>query len=558
MPVAPLLTKAEETDFHETSRHSDVIAFCKALAEESKLVQLGSIGKSGEGQDMITMVISGDKCFTPERAEEQGKVVVMVEANIHAGEVEGKEMILALARDLVRGQLGKVGKRILERVCLVVIPNFNPDGNDRISPKNRALDLANLEGQVNPPGGVGTRYTGEGWNLNRDNMKQEAPETRNLAAYHQLWWPHMFIDCHTTDGSLTTYDLTYDTSHSNPELFAELRRYNQRFLDRVARRVRKHHGFSSYWYGNYVVEDDPTSGWHTYPALPRFGSHYRGLLGRMDVLLETYSYIDYRRRCHVIRAWLFELLRGAAKQAERIIAACDAERDRIIERGASPDPRERVGIAYGVARRDGEGALAFDYPAYALDGDEAHIAAWDVESIRARRYPGTARVDYRCPHHRTFVPVTAVSTPAGYLAPASLADRLRGHGIAFEVLSERRTFVVDSYRIEKLERTFSPDVAALVPRLGEAEVPLSAKPPPTRFETVATVAPERGAFDAPVGTLLVSTAQRAGTLAVYLLEPHSDDGFTRWQFLDGELEVGKLYPVHRIVREAGPSPRKAE
>jgi len=33
------------------------------------------------------------------------------------------------------------------------------------------------------------------------------------------------------------------------------------------------------------------------------------LLGRMDVLLETYSYIDFRRRCHVIRAWLLAATR---------------------------------------------------------------------------------------------------------------------------------------------------------------------------------------------------------------------------------------------------------
>ena len=202
MDPTPLLTRAEATDYAETSRHADVLAFCDALAAESEYVERGSLGRSGEGQDLATLVISGDRCFTPERARKLGKVVVFVEANIHAGEVEGKEMILALARDLVRGAYGKVGRRILDRVCLVAIPNFNPDGNDRISPRNRALDLQRLEGQVNPPGGVGTRYTGQGWNLNRDNVKQEAIETQNLAAYYQQWFPHVFIDCHTTDGSI--------------------------------------------------------------------------------------------------------------------------------------------------------------------------------------------------------------------------------------------------------------------------------------------------------------------------------------------------------------------
>ena len=87
---------------------------------------------------------------------------------------------------------------------------------------------------MNPEGGVGMRYTGEGWNLNRDSMKQEAPETRCLAQLYQAWWPHLFIDCHTTDGSIHAFDLTFDTSHSNEPLFTELRDFNRGMLERVA------------------------------------------------------------------------------------------------------------------------------------------------------------------------------------------------------------------------------------------------------------------------------------------------------------------------------------
>jgi hypothetical protein len=64
---------------------------------------------------------------------------------------------------------------------------------------------------------------------------------------------------------------------------------------------------------------------------------------------------------------------------------------------------------------------------------------------------------------------------------------------------------------------------------------------------VLTVAPERRTARFPAGTLWVPTAQRAGTLAVYLLEPHSDDGLARWQYLDDALAVGGWYPVHRAI-----------
>src|SRR5262245_26781175 len=206
MSREPLLprTRAENTEYRETSRHADVLAFIDELAKRTDKVHRTTMGRSGEGQDIAVLVVSDNECFTPEEARRQGKVVVMVEANIHAGEVEGKEAVLALARDLT---LTRLGQKLLSRLCLVLIPDFNPDGNDRISPENRKLDLQNLEGQVNPEGGVGTRYTGQGWNLNRDAMKQEAPETQNLARLYQEWWPHVFIDCHTTDGSINAYDL---------------------------------------------------------------------------------------------------------------------------------------------------------------------------------------------------------------------------------------------------------------------------------------------------------------------------------------------------------------
>ncbi|MFL5350528.1 MAG: M14 family metallopeptidase [Hyalangium sp.] len=552
--MTELLTRAEASKYTQTSRHSDVLAFIDELCRRTKLARRVDFGQSGEGQPMVALVVSDRACFTPELARKQKKAVVMVEANIHAGEVEGKEAVLALARDLT---LTALGKKLLDKLCLVLIPNFNPDGNDRISPNNRKLDLKNLEGQVNPEGGVGMRYTGEGWNLNRDSMKQEAPETRCLARLYQTWWPHLFIDCHTTDGSIHGFDLTFDTSHSNEPLFAQLRHVNRTMLERVAAAVKARHGFDSFWYGNYKNEGDPRSGWHTYPALPRFGSHYRGLLGRMDVLLETYSYIDFPRRCAVMRAWLLELFREAAKNATAYRAVTETEQERIIARGESADVQSLVGINYGVATREDQGALVFEYPAHAKPDDTAEILAFDEASITERRYPGKRRKTYRVPHYRTFVPTQSVSTPAGYLVPADLAARLEGHGIRFERLDSPQRFTVDSYRVVRREETFSPDVAANVPPPGEAEVPLSQKPKPVRFETVLTVSPERSTREFPAGTLYVPTAQRTGTLIVYLLEPHSDDGFCRWQFLDGLITVGEFHPVHRVV-SAAQAPKKAE
>ncbi|MET0591319.1 MAG: M14 family zinc carboxypeptidase [Polyangiaceae bacterium] len=542
-PLSPR-TRAERTNYAETSLHSDVLAFCDELSQKSPLVHKTSIGTSGEGQDIVALVLSDRKAFTPELARRQKKAIVFIEANIHAGEVEGKEAVLALARDLA---LTKLGKGILDRICLVIVPNFNPDGNDRISTENRKLDLANLEGQVNPPGGVGTRYTGQGWNLNRDNMKQEAPETRHLARFYQHFWPDLFIDCHATDGSLHTFDLTYDVPRGNDPVFAEVRAYNRKLAEDVAANVAKNHRFASFWYGNFIDADDPRSGWQTYPALPRFGSHYRGLLGRLDVLLETYSYLPFERRCRVIGAWLIELCRYAAKNARALTEVTRTLQTKLESSDDSPDPTKLVAIHHGAARRDEKGSLVFDFPAYAKPGDVAEIHSFDLPSLAARAYPGKKRVRYKVPHLRTPVPTNVVTIPYAYLAPAILAERLRDHGIQFSNLATPAEMPTESYLVLAREETFSPDVAAEVGPSSRPEVPLSAKPKIVRFETVLTVRSERRLVRVPAGTLLVPTSQRAGILAVYLLEPHSDDGFARWQFLDSLIETGALYPVHRLV-----------
>jgi hypothetical protein len=98
---------------------------------------------------------------------------------------------------------------------LVVVPLFNPDGNDRISPENRKLEIEKFSGQLGPASGVGTRVNAAGVNLNRDYMRQQAPEMRLLQQrVAQRWDAHLTIDCHATNGSIHRFALTYDIPHT--------------------------------------------------------------------------------------------------------------------------------------------------------------------------------------------------------------------------------------------------------------------------------------------------------------------------------------------------------
>jgi hypothetical protein len=482
------LTVAEKTGYRATSRHADVLAFIEELKTVRPVFRVESMGRSGRGQDMPVLVF-GERPGTP---------VVLVIANIHAGEVEGKEALLMLARDLPPSYF--------EKLTLLFIPNYNPDGNDLIDPKNRALDLKNLEGQIGPEAGVGTRYTGEGINLNRDYMKMEAVESRNLSKLQSKWRPHLTVDSHTTDGSVHGYALTFDTSHIP---CAPSKYVHTKMLPDVSRRLDRRTGLKTFFYGNFVDEADLSKGWATYPHLPRYGSHYRGLTGRMDILLETYSYIPFKDRVFTTYEILKDIFDYTIEHGAEMMKIC-AEGE-----AARPDP---VAIAYGPPAPVGD----------------CEILAWDMESQLARRIPGRETRTYRMPHLAEFVPSKTVPRPAAYVIPkacASVIEKLEHHGIQIERLPAARAFEGENDRVGTVAKAPSPDCGSM-----------------KREETVVTVTRTPGRITAEAGDVLVPTDQTLGTLAAYLLEPDSDDGLVRWGLLDDRLRPGASLPIARVSR----------
>jgi len=482
------LTVAERTDYRETSRHADVLRFIDELKVVRPVFRVESMGRSARGQDMPVLVF-GERPGTP---------VVLVIANIHAGEVEGKEALLMLARDLP--------ERYFEKLTLLFIPNYNPDGNDAIDVGHRKLDLSKLEGQIGPEGGVGTRTTADGINLNRDYMKMEAVESRHLSKLQATWRPHLTVDSHTTDGSIHGYALTYDTSHlpCGPSEYVRTK-----MLPDVSRRLDRRTGLKTFFYGNFVDEKDLTKGWATYPHLPRYGSHYRGLTGHLDILLETYSYIPFRDRVFTTVEILKDIFDYTVEHAAEIQSVCAAGD------AARPDP---VGIAYGPPQPIGD----------------CDILAWDMESQLARKIPGRVPKTYRMPHLAKFVPSHRVSRPAGYLIrqeQSAILLKLQHHGIASEVLTAPRRFQGETDTVVSVSKADSPDVGTM-----------------KREESLVSVDRRPGLITAQAGDVFVPTDQRLGTLAVYLLEPESDDGLVRWSFLDELLRPGDILPIARISR----------
>ena len=501
----PLLTVPERTEYRETSRASDVDRFYSRLGEESDLIHVESFGTSPEGRDMKLVVLSAHGAFTPKQARARKRPIVLILNNIHGGEVCGKEASQMLARRIVRER-----PALAEALTLLIVPIFNIDGNERISTENRKLNLEKRHGQIGPEGGAGTRHTAQKFDLNREYINQVAPEMRQLTQnVTQRWNPDLTIDCHTTNGSIHGYHLTYSfpenpAAHPAPVAFVR-----DRLLPEVTRRVERRTGFRTFFYGNYRTNDDPASGWATYACLPRFGSRYRGLTGRMSVLLEAYSYIPFKERVEVTLAFLTESLDFAIEQADTILKINkQAEEDTILQ-GHFPGPDNTVGLRWE------------------LQALEDEIELWTSEKERVRTR-----------HFMKWVPTLSVRRPTAYLLAAdvpNVKEKLRDHGVRMGRLTESTALEVERFAITKVGGL---DRGGYLNPGGK-----------TQTELTGETSRVTRTFDA--GTLVVRTGQPLGNLIIYLLEPLSDDGLVTWHYLDDALREGKDYPIYRLTQNVG-------
>src|SRR6476659_2570378 len=328
-------TRAEATNFEETSRAADVDRVLAALAEASPNVTVTSFGRSEEGRPLPLAILSSPAVADPAAARRSGKPRVLVLANIHAGEVEGKEAALIVARRLAIGDL----RSMLSRVIVIIAPLYNADGNERISLDHRPA-------QFGPLAGVGTRENANGLDLNRDFTKLEAAESRALVKLLTDWDPHVVLDLHTTDGSYHGYHLTYAPTlavGADPKLVTFVRGT----LLASATQVMLDRGWRTYYYGNFTTEgqldreqDRPpgTGGgapaWRTFDARPRFVTNGIGLRNRIAILSEAYSYLSFERRVRVSEAFAETLLALVARRASAVTALI-ADLDRATARAGA-------------------------------------------------------------------------------------------------------------------------------------------------------------------------------------------------------------------------------
>ncbi|MDA1080109.1 MAG: M14 family metallopeptidase [Gemmatimonadetes bacterium] len=532
-------TRAERTAYLETSTHADVIAFVDSLQARGGNIRVGIIGRTTEGREIPYVIASRPLVTTPLEAKRLGRPIVYIQGNIHAGEVEGKEALLAVLRDLVFDPRPNV----LDSLVLIAVPIYNADGNEAFGQQGQR------RGSQNGPEMVGQRPNGMGLDLNRDYMKAEAPETRASLAMFNAWDPDLFVDLHTTDGSYHGYALTYSPS-LHPAAAIVGGTFGGGFtrdsmLPLIRERMRTRHQFEVFDYGNFSGDEGPAAqgeprSWSTYEHLPRYGTNYYGLRGRLSILSEAYSHDPFERRVKSTAAFVRELLSVTAQKSRSVLAITRAS-DAALAAGKPisvpiratmtkspsiqpvieeiidtlPEAREQLAAGRGAQAGRGGGGRAGGRGGCQWPLSEPGMRCGFKRSGRF--------VTKQMPVKDRFDATLSVTMPVAYaITPAMMSDsvmhRLRLHGIVVEETSGdawvagAQTFSIDSI------------VRRGTPFQGHSEVRLE-----------GTWRPDRPYF--LTGRMyIVRTSQPLGVLAMELLEPQSDDGLVAWNFFDADLD----------------------
>jgi hypothetical protein len=509
-----LQTVAEQSNYESTSTYKDVMQFISGLEKGYPSIRVEYIATTAEGRDIPLLVIGDPLPMSPEDLINDNRIVVYIQANIHAGEVEGKEAALMYARDFLSGN----SRDILDKVVLLICPILNADGNEKISPMNRR----NQNGPVN---GVGVRHNGMLLDLNRDAMKVESPEIGGVITnVFKRWDPYIYMDCHTTNGSYHEEPVTFMWM-LNPNGDRKLINYmRDKMMPAVGIRLRDEFNVENCYYGNFRDPMDFEKGWYPDASEPRYFTNYFGLRNRLGILNENYVYADFKTRvngCYFLIRTVVEYAAQYNSEIRDMIRSVDLK---TINRGMAPAPADSFAITYHPEPTPQKVTIK----AY-----EVELA--ETETGRRRMIKTDRMKTVTIPYFADYYPTASVKFPFAYLLEFPdpyILKLLEKHGITVERLTENQTLAVEEFQIEELTPAN---------RLNQGHYTNSVKGKFVKIEK-----------EFPAGTPVVRTSQPLGNLIAYLLEPQSDDGLLYWNYFDRYLspQWGRGYnssPVYKIL-----------
>ncbi len=496
-----LLITPEKSNFDKTSTYGEVMSFINAIKDKSPYIKVSSIGKSPMGKEIPLVILANPAISTPEQAKASGKLVVYIQGNIHAGEVEGKEAVMMTMRDILLGSKAS----LLDNEIILFVPIYNTDGNDKMAKGLRPT-------QENSPLETGERENGQGLDLNRDGIKMEAPETKGLIQnVITAWDPQMSVDLHTSNGTWHAFSLTWAPSYLSAGEPATYHYTNDVILPFITKKVKDEAGLFFSPYGDYNLREGwPIKNFYTYNHHPRYIINQFGLRNRMGILSEAFAHERFYQRIYSTYTFVGEILDYCNKHSKEIQQVNHESELAAIKNVIDGAGKVKKGVRFKMVPNSQKlnGFRTYEYKSFTRpDGSKRDYRTGNIVSIDNVTYYGE------------FKDTVQSTVPRGYIIPAVLsvvAEKLIMQGVKVDTIGKTEKLSGEVFNIEKYDRST---------RKFEGHFMASAE---GNFQP-ATKTVQKGDFK-------VDMAQPLANLIFYMLEPQSDDGLLTWNFFDAYLE----------------------
>ena len=261
-------------------RHDQLVAYLQAVAAASPRARFEVQGYTYEQRPLPLLILSSPENLArlddvrrrhlaisepPYRGDDldEQPVVVWLGYSIHGNEASGSNAALLVAYHLAAALDGDAGggvDELLRHTIVLLDPSLNPDGLGRFA------EWANMHRGEVPLGDRDNREHDEAWpggrtnhywfDLNRDWLPAQHPETRARLATMRRWRPNLLADFHEMGSDGTYFFQPGVPSRQNPltpaanlELTRRIARYHADAFDAAGRLYYTEETFDDFYYG---------------------------------------------------------------------------------------------------------------------------------------------------------------------------------------------------------------------------------------------------------------------------------------------------------------------
>ena len=256
--------------------HDRLLMYMNKLAEVSPRIQIENRGFTYEGRQLVLLTISSEDnlenieeirknhvALVEENSEsintEEMPIVINQGFSIHGNEPSGSNAALLYTYYLAAAQGEKI-ENALEKTVILLDPSFNPDGLQRFAywantnkSENINPDPQDREYNEVWPGGRTNHYW---FDMNRDWLPVQLPESQARIATFHKWYPNILTDHHEMGSNSTFFfqpgipSRTHPlTPQKNQDLTKEIGTYHAAALDEIGSLYYTEENYDDFYYG---------------------------------------------------------------------------------------------------------------------------------------------------------------------------------------------------------------------------------------------------------------------------------------------------------------------